>query len=112
MPTKTNVTLNQRDAFTQFVHELIGGGIRRNTFTQWELDLLFDLEKLPVRKSARGQILRRYTKAVSQAMTNGAPAPPRLRDFFALEMERQHAEMLAARAEGLSEEHILAHAVS
>ena len=110
MPTKTHFNLSQRDVFTQFVHELIGGTIRRNTFMQWELDLLFDLDNIPVRKSARGHILRRYVKAVSQAMTNGALAPPRLRDFYAAEMQRQHAAMLAARGERSPNEHSLAQA--
>jgi hypothetical protein len=35
-------------------------------FTQWELDLLLDLQTCSIRKCARADVLRRYLKAVQQ----------------------------------------------
>lgn len=72
----------QLDSYRQFVYQLISGNVRRNTFTQWEMDLLFDLEKFPVRKSRRAQILRRYVKATNRHISDGASAPPRLAEFL------------------------------
>ena len=75
------------DSYRQFIYQLIAGEVRRNTFTQWEMDLLFDLEKFPVRKSRRAQMLRRYVKAASLQISSGASAPPRLAEFIEKETQ-------------------------
>ena len=75
----------QLDSYRQFVYQLIAGNVRQNTFTQWELDLLFDLEKFPVRKSRRAQVLRRYVKATNQHISNGGSSPPRFAEFLQAE---------------------------
>ncbi|MBV8549997.1 MAG: hypothetical protein JOY54_01765 [Acidobacteriaceae bacterium] len=80
----------------QLIQELIGGTVRRHTFTQWELDLLFDIQLSRLRKSSRPDVLRRYLRAVSQTLAQGAESPPRLAQF--LEAERQ-ARLAAAEAE-------------
>jgi hypothetical protein len=46
-------------SFTQLIQELAGGNVRRNRFTQWELDFLLDVQTARLRKSARADILRR-----------------------------------------------------
>jgi hypothetical protein len=86
LPTETRENRADWNSFMQFIYELISGPARRNTFTRWELDLLFDLQSAQVRKSARAHMLRRYVKAVSQRNTVGASAPLRLAQFLATEM--------------------------
>lgn len=76
----------QLESFRQFIYQLIAGNVRQNTFTQWELDLLFDLENLRVRKARRVQMLRRYIKAASRQISGGASEPPRLAEFLEREM--------------------------
>lgn len=75
------------DSYRQFIYQLISGEVKRNTFTQWEMDLLFDLQKFPVRKSRRAQLLRRYVKATNRHMLSGALTPPRLAEFIEQEMQ-------------------------
>ncbi len=74
-------------SFNQLVQDVIGGTVRRNTFTQWELELLLDLQTCRIRKSARPEVLRRYLKAVQQHFAQGATSPLRLSAF--LEREAQ-----------------------
>ena len=40
-------------SFSQLIQELIGGVIRRHIFSQWELDLLLDLQLSRMGKTAR-----------------------------------------------------------
>jgi hypothetical protein len=75
-------------SFSQFVQEVIGGAVRRHTFTEWELGLLLDLQNCAVRKSARADLLRRYLKAVHRDFSAGAASPLRLAVF--LERRKQH----------------------
>lgn len=75
-------------SFNQLVHELIGGAIRRHTFTQWELELLLDLQMSRIRKSSRPEVLRRYMRVVHQQFAQGATAPPRLSMFLEAESQR------------------------
>jgi len=86
---------NDWASFTQFVHELIGSTVRRHTFSQWELDLLVDLQMSSVRKSSRPDLLRRYLKAVHHSLAQAASAPPRLSNFLKAE---QQARVNAANA--------------
>lgn len=50
-------------SFSQLVQELIGGTVRRHTFTQSELELLLDLQNSRIRKSSKPDVLRRYLRA-------------------------------------------------
>ena len=75
-------------SLNQLVHEIIGGGVRRNTFTQWELELLLDLQTCRIRKGARPEVLRRYLKAVQRHFADGALDPLRLTTFLELEEQR------------------------
>jgi hypothetical protein len=82
-------------SFSQLIQELIGGVIRRHIFSQWELDLLLDLQLSRMGKTARADLLRRYLKVVQQQQADGASAPPRLGPFLAA---RNQARLAAANA--------------
>lgn len=82
-------------SFTQLIQELIGGVVRRHIFTQWELDLLLDLQQSRMAKTARSALLRRYLKFVQQEQAAGALTPPRLAPFLAAQNE---ARLAAAKA--------------
>jgi hypothetical protein len=78
-------------ALHQLVQDIIGGSMRRNTFTQWELELLLDLQTCGVRKGARSETLRRYLRAVQQHYAQGAMGPLRLSTF----LDRENAKSRA-----------------
>jgi hypothetical protein len=82
-------------SFSQLIQELIGGVIRRHVFSQWELDLLLDLQLSRMGKCARADLLRRYLKLVQRHQAEGAVAPPRLGLFLAA---RNEARLAAAKA--------------
>lgn len=69
-------------SFIELIQELVAGSVRRNSFTQWELDLLLDLQLTRLRKSARIEALRRYLRAVQLSHAHGAGEPPRLSAFL------------------------------
>ncbi|MBV9266392.1 MAG: hypothetical protein JO061_09515 [Acidobacteriaceae bacterium] len=75
-------------SLNQLVHEIIGGAVRRNTFTQWELELLLDLQTCRLRKSARADVLKRYLRAVQQHFASGGMDPLRLSVFLEHENQR------------------------
>jgi hypothetical protein len=76
-------------SFSQFVQEVIGGAVRRHTFTQWELELLLDLQTCSIRKSARADLLRRYLKAVHREFAEGAASPLRFSSFLERRKQRR-----------------------
>ena len=80
-------------ALHQLVQEIIGGSVRRNTFSQWELELLLDLQTCRIRKGARSEMLRRYLRAVQKHYAQGAVGPLRLAVF--LESENQRSRQFA-----------------
>lgn len=69
-------------SFNQLVQELISGTVQRHVFTQWELELLLDLQTCSIRKCARADVLRRYLKAVQQHFTNNTSDLLRLSAFL------------------------------
>ena len=83
-------------SFLQLVQELIGGVIRRHTFTQWELELLLDLQTSRIRKSSRPDVLRRYLRTVQQQNNQGALIPARLSNFLAAELAQREAQTAVA----------------
>jgi hypothetical protein len=84
-------------SLNRLVHEIIDGSVRRHTFSQWELELLLDLQTCRVRKSARPELLRRYVRAVQQHFSEGSLAPLRLSAF--LDNENQRSRVAAKKAE-------------
>jgi hypothetical protein len=75
-------------SFNQLVQELINGTVQRHVFTQWELELLLDLQICPIRKCSRADVLRRYLKAVQLHFTEDATTLLRLSAF--VEQEGRH----------------------
>lgn len=64
--TETTRVLTDLVSYSQLVQELINGSVRRHTFSQAELELLFDLQNSRIRKSSRPETLRRYLRAAQQ----------------------------------------------
>jgi hypothetical protein len=79
---KLKATPSEWISFTQLIQELAGGTVRRNLFSQWELNLLLDLQLAKLRKSSRADALRRYLRAVQYAQAQGADEPPRFSVFL------------------------------
>ncbi|MGI8960440.1 MAG: hypothetical protein ACR2IV_11890 [Bryobacteraceae bacterium] len=75
-------------SFNQLVQELISGTVQRHVFTQWELELLLDLQTCAIRKCSRADVLRRYLKAVQQHFNENASTLLRLSAF--VEQEGRH----------------------
>ncbi|MFL6350603.1 MAG: hypothetical protein ACJ74Z_01955 [Bryobacteraceae bacterium] len=86
-------------SFNQLVQELISGTVQRHVFTQWELELLLDLQTCPVRKCARADMLRRYLKAVQQRFTGDASSLLRLSAFVEQESRHRTSPQSVTRAE-------------
>jgi hypothetical protein len=86
-----SATPSEWTSYTQLIQELVGGAVRRNRFTQWELDLLLDVQTARLRKTARADALRRYWKVVQQSQLNGAADPPRFSAFLAETPSRKAA---------------------
>ena len=68
--------------FNRLIQELLRGNMARNTFRQWEVDLLLDIEGCNLRDSARRETLRRYQRAVQRHMEKGARLPLKLSDYL------------------------------
>src|SRR5258707_345047 len=68
--------------FNRLIQELLRGTMNRNTFRQWEIDILLDIEGCSLRDAGKRDILRRYQKAVQRAMDRGAPAPMKLSEYL------------------------------
>jgi hypothetical protein len=82
-------------SFNQLVQELINGTVQRHVFTQWELELLLDLQTCSIRKCARADVLRRYLKAVQQQFTDNASNLLRLSAF----VEQENQQRTSTRAD-------------
>jgi hypothetical protein len=87
--TELKVRTAEWTSFCQLVQQLIANSVRRHTFTQWEMELLLDVQMAPVRKSSRSDTLRRYLKEVQLEMQSGAPSPQRFSKFFENEARRK-----------------------
>ncbi len=75
--------------FNRLIQELVKGPIRRNTFRPWEIDLLLDMEKCEVKRSARRLTLLRYQRAVQRLLENGARGFPLLSEFLASQRKQR-----------------------
>jgi hypothetical protein len=91
-------------ALHQLVQDIIGGSMRRNTFSQWELELLLDLQTCGIRKGSRTETLRRYLRAVQQHYAQGARGPLRLSAF----LDRENGKSRVNAAPGLPGENVQA----
>jgi hypothetical protein len=68
--------------FNRLIQELLRGNMHRNTFRQWEIDLLLDIEGCTLRESAKRETLKRYQRAVQRHMEKGARLPLKLSDYL------------------------------
>ena len=87
-------------SYCQLVQELILGTVRRHTFTQTELELLFDLQTCKIRKSSKPEALRRYLRAVHQQSACG-PSILRLSTFLDREVAARLTSVHAVLPEPL-----------
>ena len=83
-------------SYCHLVQQLAFGNVRRNTFTQWEMELLLDFQMARIRTSSRAETLRRYLRAVQQQLAQGQPVPQRFSHFIEEEaQQRKTSEALA-----------------
>lgn len=85
--------------FNNLIQELITGGPKRTVFQKWEMDLLLDFGTCRMRQSARGDILRRYQRAVQQYFLRGQYAFPPPSSFLADERARRNRVKLVPSEE-------------
>jgi hypothetical protein len=88
-------------SYCQLLQQLMCSKVRRHTFTHWEMDLLLDLQMAPLRKSSRGEFLRRYSKEVQQQQQAGASAPMRFSRFYEREIQQRKLAELIAKTRAL-----------
>ncbi|MBV9676695.1 MAG: hypothetical protein JO185_10200 [Acidobacteriaceae bacterium] len=86
-------------SFSQLVQEVITGSVRRHTFTRYELELLFDLQRSRLRKSSRPDVLRRYLRAVQHHFAEESSLLP-LSAFLERQNEKRAAPSVASPALG------------
>jgi hypothetical protein len=83
-------------SYCQLVQQLALGNVRRNTFTEWEMQLLLDFQMARIRTSSRAETLRRYLRLVQQQLAQGEPIPQRFSRFMEEEaQQRKMAELMA-----------------
>jgi len=61
--------------FNRLIGELMRGGLSRNTFQPWEVEILLDLETCEIPAKRRFEVLRQYQKTVTKQLetTKGPP---------------------------------------
>src|SRR5215475_5062078 len=75
--------------FNNLIQELIQGGPSRSVFKRWEMDVLLDFGNCRVRQSSRGDVLRRYQRAVQKQFLRGEYNFQPLSVFLAEERARR-----------------------
>ncbi len=68
--------------FKRLMREIEGGALLRNSFCEWEVDLIVDLEQCQIRVNRR-RLLRRYQKAAVRLLEMGAQRPLKLSEYLA-----------------------------
>jgi hypothetical protein len=82
--------------FNRLIQELLRGNVSRNTFRQWEIDILLDIETCEIRDVTRRETLRRYQRAVQRQMEKGADKPMKLSEYLeSLRARRRESEPAA-----------------
>jgi hypothetical protein len=79
--------LTDQSAYVQLIHDIMGGTVRRHTFTRVELDLLLDVQAVRMRKTAKTEMLRRYLRSVQQQFAAHASDPLGFASFSQAENE-------------------------
>ncbi len=89
--TEIQARISDWTSFCQLIQQLAAGSVRRNTFTQWEMELLLDLQMAPIRKSSRPEILRKYLKTIQRQIASGERVPVRFSVFCEAEMQARRS---------------------
>jgi hypothetical protein len=89
--------LTDLNAYLQLIQDIMGGAVRRHTFTPTELALLLDVQASQIRKTAKNEILRRYLRAVQQQFALDGSGPLRFARFWESENKEGLAEAEPAR---------------
>ena len=89
-------------SYCQLVQQLAIGNVHRNTFTQWEMELLLDFQMARIRTSSRPEMLRRYLRVVQQQLAQGEPIPQRFSRFVETEAQRRKVAEAAAQTRRLA----------
>jgi len=69
--------------FNRLMNELLRGQLIRNTFRQWEIALLLDIQTCDLRDGQKRETLRRYQRAVQRQMEKGSRDPMKLSEYLA-----------------------------
>lgn len=74
--------------FNRLMQELLRGRIQRNTFQQWEVEILLDIEGCSLRDANRREVLRRYQKAANRYFERGGRTLLKLSEY----LEKKHRD--------------------
>jgi len=74
--------------FRRLMRELENGTAERNSFREWEVELLVDLQTQDL-GSNRRRLLQRYERAVERGLERGDSRPLRLSDYLARTRSRR-----------------------
>ena len=79
--------------FNKLVAELLGGGLTRNAYQSWEVELLLDIESCQLSPGNRRETLRRYQKAANRFAERGGEQVLKLSEYLAkVHRRRESAE--------------------
>jgi hypothetical protein len=84
--------------FNRLMMEVLRGGIKRNSFQPWEIDILMDMENCELRPRRRLEVLRQYQKAVQRQMQTGPGPPMKLSQYLERSAIRAARRRQAAEA--------------
>jgi hypothetical protein len=80
--TETCDTTATLVAFRRLVRELEEGRTKRNSFQEWEMELLLDIKACELPRTRRAALLRRYGRAVERQLEKGSPRPLKLSEYL------------------------------
>ena len=76
--------------FKRLLADIIRGGLTRNTFQAWEVEILLDLEACDLESRRRTEILRQYERAVERQLETGPGPPMKLSEFLVRRAQRRN----------------------
>jgi hypothetical protein len=81
--------ISDLNSYLQLIQDIIGGTVRRHSFSRLELDLLLDVQASGMRKTAKEEALRRYLRTVQQQFVNDGSIPLRFARFWEDETQKE-----------------------
>lgn len=91
-PEDPNQLEIQLHRFNKLIAEVMRGACARNSFQQWEFEILMDMDQCALDKRRRVDILRQYQRAVAKQMERGPGPPMKLSRFLEIRARRRKAE--------------------